>query len=177
MTAESEGYGRGAEFTVQLPARITSIAQVTGHRASSAPPSLVDARRAPPRLDGLKLLVVDDEEDSRALVGEVLGALGAEVHVAGSVDEALLLFERVRPDVLVSDIGMPIVDGYALIKRVRALPPELGGQTPAVAVTAFARKEDAERAFAAGYQSHVAKPVEPAHLATIVANLGGRILE
>ena len=79
-----------------------------------------------------------------------------------------------RPDVLVSDIGMPRMDGYALVRRIRALPPAQGGQTPAVALTAYARPEDAQRAFAAGFQMHVAKPIEPAHLASVVANLGGR---
>jgi CheY-like chemotaxis protein len=83
-------------------------------------------------------------------------------------------FGSVRPDVVVSDIGMPEMDGFALIRTIRALPPERGGRTPAVALTAYARAEDAQRAFLAGYQMHVAKPVELVQLATVVANLGGR---
>jgi CheY-like chemotaxis protein len=83
----------------------------------------------------------------------------------------------IRPDVVVSDIAMPRMDGYALIRKIRALPPSMGGRTPAVALTAYARSEDAKLAFAAGFQMHVAKPIEPAQLAIVVANLGGRSLD
>jgi CheY-like chemotaxis protein len=121
--------------------------------------------------------VVDDEEDALGLVSEVLRAQGAEVHVAASAGEALEKFKSVRPDVIVSDIGMPDADGLSLIRQIRALTPQQGGRTPAVALTAYARAEEAERAFVAGYQMHVAKPVEPLHLATVVANLGGRSLD
>jgi CheY-like chemotaxis protein len=130
-----------------------------------------------PRLDGLRLLIVDDEDDALALVGEVLREHGAEVHGAASAAEAMEKFAAVKPDVIVSDIGMPDVDGYAFIRKIRALPPHAGGRTPAVALTAYARAEDAQRAFVAGYQMHVTKPVEPAQLATVVANLGGRSLD
>jgi CheY-like chemotaxis protein len=99
------------------------------------------------------------------------------VHVAGSACEALAKFARVRPDVVVSDIGMPEADGLSLIRKIRARPPDQGGRTPAVALTAYARAEDAQRAFAAGYHMHVTKPVEPMQLATIVASLGGRTLD
>jgi PAS domain S-box-containing protein len=177
VSARSDGPGRGAEFTVRLPARTDTIVQAVGRPSSDAFPSLVEAQRHSPRLDGLKLLVVDDEEDARALLRAVLSLQGAEVEVASSVEEALLAFERVRPDVLVSDIGMPIADGYSLIRRIRALTADKGGRTPAIALTAYARAEDVQRAFAAGYQSHIAKPVEPVQIATIVANLGGRTLD
>jgi CheY-like chemotaxis protein len=130
-----------------------------------------------PRLDGLRLLVVDDEEDALRLVTEVLREQGAEVHVAMSAREALEMFGTVQPDVVVSDIGMPDADGLSLIRKIRARSPQQGGRTPAVALTAYARAEEAQRAFAAGFQMHIAKPVEPAHLATVVANLGGRTLD
>jgi CheY-like chemotaxis protein len=125
-------------------------------------------------LDGLKLLVVDDEEDARMIVSEVLREHGAEVYWAASAQEGLEQLQSLRPDVILSDIGMPAMDGFALIRKIRSLSPELGGRTPAVALTAYARSEDAQQALAAGYQMHVAKPVEPALLATVVANLGGR---
>jgi CheY-like chemotaxis protein len=146
-------------------------------RGTSSPQAVRNDTGDGPRLDGLTLLVVDDEEDALELVGEVLREQGAEVHLATSAREALDLFASLRPDVVVSDIGMPEADGYSLIRRIRTLPAEQGGRTPAVALTAYARPEDAQRAFAAGYQMHVAKPVEPAQLATVVANLGGRSLD
>jgi CheY-like chemotaxis protein len=105
---------------------------------------------------------------------EVLQERGAKVRMASSASEALAKFIEARPDVIVSDIGMPGEDGYSLIRKIRALPAERGGRTPALALTAYARGEDAQRAFAAGFQVHLAKPVEPAQLATVVANLGGR---
>jgi CheY-like chemotaxis protein len=107
-------------------------------------------------------------------VSEVLRDQGAEVHVAGSAREAMEAFQRIRPDVVVSDIGMPDVDGLTLMRAIRALSADQGGRTPAVALTAYARSQDAQRAFAAGYQVHVVKPVEPARLAAAVANLSGR---
>jgi PAS domain S-box-containing protein len=170
--AESAGLGLGASFVVLLPAR--SVVPAMG-RASRVTPT-AEARPANsegPRLDGLRLLVVDDEPDARDVVSEALRERGAEVHVAGSATEALEKLGAVRPDVIVSDIGMPETDGYSLMRSIRARPPEAGGRTPAVALTAYARAEDAQRAFVAGYQSHVAKPIEPAQLATVVANLGG----
>jgi CheY-like chemotaxis protein len=131
----------------------------------------------PPRLDGLTVLVVDDEADALGLVREALRDWGAEVHTAASVAEAMSKFESVRPDVVVSDIGMPGEDGYSLVRKIRSLSAAQGGRTPAVALTAYARAEDAQRAFAAGYQMHVAKPASPEKLLNVVANLGGRNLE
>jgi PAS domain S-box-containing protein len=167
IRATSEGRGKGAIFVVKLPVREAAV------RAPVDRAGLVGGRVVP-RLDGLRLLVIDDEEDARYVVATVLRGQGAEVHLAASAIEALAKLEDVRPDVVVSDIGMPETDGYALIRQIRALPATLGGRTPAVALTAYARREDAERAFAAGFQMHVAKPIEPAQLAIVVANLGGR---
>jgi PAS domain S-box-containing protein len=178
VRAESEGAGRGARFTVCLPALGALVKPSAAF--PSAPPS--PPRRTPesarpreaPRLDALRVLVVDDEEDARTLLGEQLVRLGAELHVAASAEEALQLFTTVRPDVVVSDIGMPMVDGYALVRRLRALAPEQGASTPSIALTAYTSEEDARRALAAGFDRHVAKPTEPAKLAHIIAELCGR---
>ena len=174
VRAESEGEGKGATFIVRLPARaaVPAISKATPAAATTQP--VTAAIEPPPRLDGLRILVVDDEQDALEVVGEVLRHQGAEVHVANSAREALERFASARPHVIVSDIGMPEVDGYTFIRKIRELPPDRGGQTPAVALTAYARAEEAQRAVAAGYQMHVAKPVEPAQLAKVVANLGGR---
>jgi len=177
VRAESEGEGKGATFTVRLPARSAVPAVSRAARATATMQTVQSSADDVPRLDGLRILVVDDEEDALRLVSEVLCEQGAEVHIAASAREALEKFATVRPDVVVSDIGMPEADGFSLIRKIRALPAERGGRTPAVALTAYARAEDAHRAFAAGYQMHVAKPVEPAQLATVVANLGGRSLD
>jgi PAS domain S-box-containing protein len=167
IRASSDGVGMGATFVVRLPARSV----VPAVRTFIGP---AKERLRLPRLDGLRLLVIDDEEDARLLVGAVLTDQGAEVHFSASATDALEKLSVLRPDVIVSDIGMPAMDGYSLIRKIRALSPALGGRTPAVALTAYARSEDAQLAFAAGFQMHVAKPIEPAQLAVVVANLGGR---
>lgn len=169
--AESEGPGRGSTFTVRLPAKSAAAVVAADPRKTS---SIVPRTGNAPRLDGLRVVVVDDEEDALLLVAEVLRERGAEVTCVRSAKDAVDRVAVVRPDVIVSDIGMPEMDGYSLIRRIRSLPTEKGGRTPAVALTAYARTEDAQRAFAAGYQMHVVKPVEPVQLATVVANLGGR---
>jgi CheY-like chemotaxis protein len=127
-----------------------------------------------PELSGLKVLVVEDEADARALILAVLERCGAEVSSASSVQEALVALERSLPDILVSDIGMPHEDGYCLLEKVRALPPERGGRIPAVALTAYARAEDRIKVLGSGFQMHVTKPVEPAELVAVVASLAGR---
>ena len=177
VRAESEGEGKGATFRVSLPAR--SAVPAIARAVPSAPTVHLAASRtdAGPRLDGLRVLVVDDEADALGLVSDLLRAQGADVYLAASAPEALEKFGAVRPDVVVSDIGMPELDGFALIRKIRALGVEQGGRTPAVALTAYAGAEDARRAFAAGFQMHVAKPVEPSQLTTVVANLGGRTSE
>jgi CheY-like chemotaxis protein len=127
-----------------------------------------------PDLAGLTILVVDDEPDARGLLQHVLTRRRARVLLASSAREALESVRQHRPDVMVSDIGMPDVDGYELIRLVRSLPPEQGGRTPALALTAFARSEDRRRAMLAGFQIHLSKPVEPPELIATVASLAGR---
>jgi PAS domain S-box-containing protein len=158
VQAASEGPGRGATFTVRLPLA------PAGTRLGADP-----GLREGDGLQGVHVLLVDDERDTREVVRELLQRHHARVTEAASADEALDLLSTARPDVIVSDIAMPGQDGYALIRRVRALPEAEGGVTPAVALTAFARVEDRTRAMLAGFQNHVAKPVDPAEL---VAALG-----
>jgi signal transduction histidine kinase/CheY-like chemotaxis protein/CHASE3 domain sensor protein len=167
VEAASPGEGRGASFTVTLPARtVVPAIDPAPARASTG-----DARQAEdvPRLDDVRVLLVDDEEDALVVMTEILADLGASVKAVPSARQALEELPKTRPDVLVSDIGMPGMDGYSLIQQVRALPSERGGQTRAIALTAFARNEDAERALAAGFQMHIAKPVEIPRLAKAIA--------
>ncbi len=176
VEAANRSSGRsGAVFTVRLP---------RGRVASAlAPQPAEDSRPVPerplwlesaPALGGLRVLVVDDEPDSRDMVATVLELAGAEALVAGTAAEGLAILTRERPDVLLSDLEMPGEDGYALIRRVRALGPESGGLTPAAALTAYAGAEHRMRTLLAGFQLHVAKPVQPAELAAVVASLGSR---
>jgi PAS domain S-box-containing protein len=176
VEVDSEGEGKGSTFTVRLPlaAKVKEdTLQFPLHLAvgSKALPENV------PSLSGLTILVVDDEEDARNLMVEVLGGFGASVIAAKSAAEALEGVRTKLPDVLVSDIAMPEEDGYSLIQKVRDLSPDEGGRTPAIAVTAYARLRDRIRALAAGFQSHLAKPLEPAELATVIASLTGRLDE
>jgi PAS domain S-box-containing protein len=174
VSVESPGAGGGATFTAQLPlapvqeAPLPERSPEARERPEAGEPAAFDC---PPSLESLRVLVVDDEEDARAVLTTVLAACRAEVMAVGTAAEALAAVERFHPDVLLSDIGMPGEDGYELIRKVRALPRERGGRTPAVALTAYARTEDRLRALAAGYQMHVPKPVEPTELLTVVATL------
>src|SRR5262249_50761521 len=115
--------------------------------------------------------VVDDEPDARDLLSEMLGRCKAKVTPAASASEAIRLVQDLRPDIVVSDIGMPDEDGYAFIRRLRALPKTGGGKTPAVALTAYARLEDRTRALVAGYNMHVPKPVQPSELLAVLSSL------
>ncbi len=175
VSAHSDGPGLGARFVVELPARAAAapIGRPTLEAGAESRAVVADTTR----LEGMVLLVVDDEEDALQLVTRVLTAHGASVHAVASAKAALEALRTLKPDVIVSDVGMPDEDGYTLIRKIRALPPAAGGRTTAVALTAYARREDAQRAFAAGYQLHIAKPIEPAELASVVANLGGRSVE
>ena len=169
VEARSAGRGRGATFTVLLPVTADSP-----HAGEAPPLRLEGARAERPRLDGVRVLVVDDHEESRRLVQAVLADCGADVSVAGSADEALNLLRSVYVDVLVSDIGLPDCDGYDLIRRLREREREHGGRIPAVALTAYAGDDDRARAVAAGFQHYVTKPVGPADLADVVARAAGR---
>ncbi len=166
VMAASPGEGLGATFTISFPVRAIRL------DAHLAAPPAVTARKA---LAGLRVLVCEDDADSRELLQAVLAGEGASVVVAAAAGEAIEHLREFRPDVLVSDIGLPVVDGYSLMRQVRGLSPEEGGRTPAIALTAYAGSEDARQAFLAGYQLHVAKPVDPTDLAARVANLAGRV--
>lgn len=172
IRAESEGRGQGAKFVVALPARAPATTVLEARATVAARPGATTAT-AVPRLDDLFILIVDDEPDARDLVSDVLSNHGAHVATASSGEEALDMLPNLKPDVIISDIGMPAMDGYAFLRRVRSLPIAQGGRTPALALTAYTRREDAERAFAAGFQMHVTKPAEPHQLVTIIANLAG----
>jgi CheY-like chemotaxis protein len=123
------------------------------------------------RLDGLRILVVDDNGDGRALTSLVLTQAGARVKAVASAGEALEMLEVERPDVLVSDIGLPDEDGYGLIRQIRQYEAEHGGFLPAVALTGYARAEDRARILAAGFQAHVPKPLEPVELTAAIATV------
>jgi PAS domain S-box-containing protein len=170
VQAESEGMGKGSTFVVLLP--VMAIRRESA-KAKVMPRTSVEARglEGISMLGGVRVLVVDDEPDTREMLSVVLGECEAEVRSAGSAAEALAALESWVPDVLVSDIGMPCEDGYELIAKVRSLPADRGGRIPAVALTAYARFEDRMRALGAGFQMHVAKPVEPAELVMVIHSL------
>jgi CheY-like chemotaxis protein len=174
VRAESSGEGQGATFIVELP--------ITAHRAEES-----NSRRSLQRLKdgdgfecagalaGLRVLVVDDEQDTRELLAFMLEQCGAMVTIVASARAALDAIAQSKPDVLLSDIGMSGEDGYKLISRVRSLDHKQGGNIPAVALTAYATEEDRARAFSAGFQVHMAKPIEPTQLIAVVSHLAGRI--
>lgn len=173
VCAKSAGEGCGATFVVHLP--LTAIRRSVDSSERRHPKSAhLFPGFHPVDLSGIKVLVVDDEPDARALIKRVLADCSAEVILAGGAAEALTLVEAERPQVVVSDIGMPDVDGYEFLKRVRALGQARGGKIPAIALTAFARTEDRTRALHAGFLVHVAKPVEPSELVATIASVVGR---
>jgi signal transduction histidine kinase len=169
IRAESAGEGRGATFHVELDCA-SGAASEAGRGARLTPPGGGRAQE----LLNVKMLVVDDDEDSRDVLVHVLKLAGAHVDVASSAADALRALQGRIPDVLVSDIGMPMEDGFSLIKRIRALAPAQGGKLPAVALTAYARSEDRATALRAGFNAHVAKPVEASELIAVIASLCGR---
>jgi PAS domain S-box-containing protein len=166
VTAESPGEGRGATFTVTLPLTLESRLV-----AGPAPTFTETALAAVARLDGLRVLVVDDDPDALELSTEILGRGGAIVKTCDSAKAALAALQEWRPDVLVSDIDMPGEDGYSLIRKVRALDEDRGGKTPAVALTAYGRAEDRVQTLSAGYSMHIPKPVNPEEFTAIVASV------
>lgn len=173
VDAESPGEGQGATFIVNLPLRAVRLEVSKPIQVKGAVTEEVPTVSCLQSLAGVRVLVVDDELDARELLTTALGEYGAEVIAVATAGEAIDVIKQLQPNVLVSDIGMPEEDGYALIRRVRVLDPKRGGQIPAVALTAYARAEDRTEALLAGFQQHVSKPVDPAELAVVVANLTG----
>ena len=174
VSATSEGEGRGATFIVRLP--ITPVYQVdsSGSRVHPAARDLLPPENITDRLDGLKILVVDDEADTRELLKQGLEYCGAKVKVVGTAAEAVDGLVTFVPDILISDIGMPEVDGYDLIRQIRGLPANRGRKIPAIALTAYTRVEDRLQALRAGYDMHVPKPVELAELVAVAASVARR---
>ncbi|MEZ2248463.1 PAS domain S-box protein [Microcoleus sp.] len=167
VTAESPGLDLGATFTVKLPLKQpkSQKSQLRGDRNSGfLPPGI---------LAGLKVLVVDDEPDNRELLTVMLSECGSVAIAAGSAAEAIEILGKFQPDILVSDIGMPIEDGYSLIRKIRSSPSALTKRLPAIALTAYARDEDRAKAIAAGYDEHLTKPIEPAQFVAVLAKLAG----
>ncbi|KFC74424.1 ATP-binding protein [Massilia sp. LC238] len=172
VRAESAGEGQGASFTIELPRAEAPASSSRPSRAAPAPSPAPEAPDGAVRdLTGLTVLVVDDARDGRELIARILTDCHARVRVAASAREAFDALRADRPDVLVSDLGMPEVDGFELIGWVRALPREAGGQLPAIALTAFARPEDRLKALEAGFSTHISKPVEPGELIAAVASV------
>ncbi|MBW4522001.1 MAG: PAS domain S-box protein [Scytolyngbya sp. HA4215-MV1] len=161
ISAQSSGEGQGATFIVKLPLLDTVLEHP---QSDTSPVSDLD-------LTGMRVLAVDDEPDARELLIVLLTLYGAEVLAVTSAAEVLANLESFHPDILVSDIGMPEIDGYTLIQRIRALPPDQGGKIPAIALTAYAREEDHQKAINSGYQQHVTKPLDPDQLVQALITL------
>ena len=166
VSAQSDGLNKGATFSVTFPLLTERAEPITMAHADSV---IENAS-----LDGLRVLLVDDEAEAREIISTVMMRTGAEVTACKSVSEALATLLEWKPDVILSDIAMPDEDGYSFIGKVRSLPREKGGATPAAALTAYARDVDRRQALAAGYQMHIAKPIAATQLVTIVARLAGR---
>ena len=175
VQVHSDGEGKGSVFTVRLPLagpKTPTVAEA-GIRLDDVVEKLatLDASAV---LRGLKILVVDDEQDTRDFVRAVLERCGSDVRTAASAQEALDFIVANRPDFVISDVGMPGEDGFSLISKLRALPADRGGETPAVALTAYARPDDRLRLLRSGFQIHVPKPVEPAELVVAIASIAGK---
>ncbi len=170
--AYSRGIGQGSDFMITLPLAVQGDDADDGLRWPLRPEGQAETRVT--SLKGARVLVVDDDHDTREILSVMLTRYGTEVRTASSAAEAMEVFTAWKPHVLVSDIGMPVEDGYVLIGKIRALPEEMGGDVPAIALTAFAGVQDKERALETGFQQHLAKPVEPVQLAKVVARILGR---
>jgi PAS domain S-box-containing protein len=172
--AESKGEGHGAAFIVDIPVRAAQDVEIAPEQLPTAIEEAV-AIEGSPMLENVRVLIVDDEADARSVLTAIIERCGAEVLAVATAAEAFEALDSFKPDMLMSDIGMPGGDGYSLIRKVRALGPEQRGKIPAVALTAYAREEDRMRALIAGYQAHVAKPVNPAELIAVLTGLAGLI--
>jgi signal transduction histidine kinase len=173
VAVESPGEGQGSTFTVRLPIRLGVEGAPLPERRQRLAEDVPDVAGSS-ILTGLHVLVVDDEADTRDLLVTALEQCGARVTAVPNVPDALASLDRALPDVLLSDIGVPGEDGYSLIRKLRARSAELGGNVPAAALTAYARSEDRIRALSAGFQAHLAKPIDPAELVATIAALAGR---
>jgi len=174
VRAESPGEGLGASFTIELPRAEPAPSNRPERALIAAAPGAPEPQDAAARdLSGLTVLVVDDTRDGRELIARILTDCHARVRVAASAREAFDALRSQRPDVLISDLGMPEFDGFELIGWVRALPRDAGGTLPAIALTAFARPEDRLKALEAGFSTHISKPVEPGELIAAVASVAG----
>ncbi len=171
VTAESPGEGKGAVFTVRLPCTSTTLPadMTSGDRQSTALEN-----EEPLDLNGFRVLIIDDDEDTRQALSELLGAAGAQVQSVGSAQQGLAALANDRPDVVLCDIAMPESDGFRVIRMVRALEPGQGGRVPMVALTAYADERTVRRCLDAGFDAHLAKPVDIADLARLIAKLAGR---
>jgi CheY-like chemotaxis protein len=172
IQAESPGVGQGSTFTARFPRSPVTATPVVPRVYSQA--DAIGALEEGPDLAGIRVLVVDDDDDARGLLQKVLEIQGATVKTVASAREALDVLGTERVDVLLSDIEMPGTDGYQLIKELRLRPSQHGGSVPAAALTAYARTEDRLRALRAGFQLHLAKPVQPSELITVVGSLAAR---
>jgi CheY-like chemotaxis protein len=174
IVAESEGPGRGAKFSLRLAVsprlRLAETLDQSPRKPVSAPPLRSDALP----LAGISVLLVDDDEDARELLAAVFESNGAAVTSAMSASEGLTALRAHRPNILLSDIGMPGASGYDLIAQVRALGAAEGGATPAIALTAYARKEDRAHALSAGFDEHMSKPISAEKLIALVGGLTAR---
>ncbi|MBG1242745.1 hybrid sensor histidine kinase/response regulator [Nostoc sp. NZL] len=165
--AQSPGTGEGATFTVRLPLLQDNRAS----RASREATGEISSSVASTPLAGLRVLVVDDEADTRNFLSFMFEEYGAFATAVASVDEALAVLEQAKPDIMISDIGMSEQDGYTLIRKLRSLEPEKGGRIPAIALTAYTREEDRLEALSAGFQQHLSKPIDPTKLIAMVVNV------
>jgi CheY-like chemotaxis protein len=173
IIALSEGLDHGSKFTIKFP--LLATAGETGEPSRRHPiarDTLTEIRLG--RLDGIRVLIVEDEPSASEALVVLFNSCGAESKAAGSVTEALVVFEGWQPDVLISDIAMPEEDGYSLIRKIRLRSPERGGAVPAVALTAYAKVEDRVTILAAGFQMYLTKPADPNELVAVVGSLAGR---
>lgn len=173
IEVESDGENQGATFTISFPIAASAAPEAREGRGAA-----IEGNDLQPEfsriLDGLRILVVDDEADARDVMSAILTRCGGEVKCCESTAEALKAFREWKPDLLVSDIGMPVEDGYTLIKKLRKLRLKVARQVPAIALTAYATREDKARALEAGFQVHVPKPIEPSALIRSIATIMGR---
>jgi CheY-like chemotaxis protein len=176
VTAQTDGLGKGATFTVEFPlmslegigSNLAAVQLFTERTYSTMENAEISADE---KLKHLRILVVEDDSDTQELLKTVLQQHGAEVIAVYSAASALLEFERAKPDVIISDIAMAGENGYDLIRKIRSLGPAAGGHIPAIALTAYAGIADRRRALLAGFQTHLAKPIEPDDLLAVILSL------